>query len=112
MRAVPAEAREDVPVVRGDDRQPGEERGLGEGVRGEAAPAPLVLHLVEDVLAAYGYFRFAPIRVAALAAEDWFSIRSIVSDLRLTEIDRVSRMRDGYFNGPFVNWGRCAARQR
>lgn len=51
VRAVPAEAREDVPEVRGDDRQPGEERCLGEGVRGEAAPAPLVLHLVEDVLA-------------------------------------------------------------
>lgn len=51
VRPVPAEPREDVPEVRGDDRQPGEERGLGEGVRGEAAPAPLVLHLVEDVLA-------------------------------------------------------------
>ena len=83
VRAVPAEAREDVPEVRGDDRQPGEERGLGEGVRGEAAPAPLVLHLVEDVLA-----------VAALAVEGQNvpRVRVEVGDERVPLVGR-SRLR-------------------
>lgn len=61
---------------------------------GDAAPAYRAAERVDSL----GISR--PIPASALPAEDWFSIRSIVSDLRLTEIDRVSRMRDGYLREP------------
>jgi len=51
VHAVVAEAREHVPQVRRDHGHPREERGLFQRMRGEAAPSPLVLHLVENVLA-------------------------------------------------------------
>ena len=51
VRPVVAEPREHVPEVRRDHGKPRKERGLLQRVRREAAPSPLVLHLVEDVLA-------------------------------------------------------------
>src|SRR5208283_5011598 len=44
------EANEDVPPVVEQRDEPRGEPATGEIVRREAAPAPLVLHLVEDVL--------------------------------------------------------------
>ena len=38
-----------------------------------------------------------PIPAAALPPEDWFSIHSIVADLKLTQFNRASRVLSGYF---------------
>ena len=73
---------------------------------GDAAPAYREAERIDSL----GLAR--PIPPSALPAEDWFSIDSIVSDLRLTEINRPQCVRDGYFNGNPVNPGRCAARRQ
>ena len=41
-----------------------------------------------------------PIPSSALPPEDWFSINSIVADLRLTEIGRREKVLSGYFVEP------------
>ncbi len=51
VHAVVAEPREHIPQVRRNHGHPREERGLLQRMRREAAPSPLVLHFVEDILA-------------------------------------------------------------
>ena len=50
MEAGIGEPNEDVPPVVKERKQPGREPATGKIVRRIAAPAPLVLHLVENVL--------------------------------------------------------------
>ena len=61
---------------------------------GDAAPAFREAECVDS----FGLAHLIP--VSALPPEDWFSINSIVADLRLTALDRRKRVLAGYFLGP------------
>ena len=61
---------------------------------GDAAPAFREAESVDSLGLTH------PIPASALPPEDWFSIDSIVADLRLTSLVRRERVLSGYFFGP------------
>ena len=60
---------------------------------GDAAPAFREAESVDSLGLTH------PIPASALPTEDWFSINSIVADMRLTSLIRRTRVLEGYFFG-------------